>query len=120
MTRWGKAVTPDNAWRSYPRPQLKRARWQNLNGLWDYAIAPKAAPLPARMDGQVLVPFPIESKISRVTRKVPPDDLRWYLRLSAVPDDRAGEQVCLNFQADEYHHTGDCRRMLVTIQKTYD
>src|SRR3546814_14947521 len=91
MTRWCKAVTPDNAWRSYPRPQLKRARWQNLNGLWDYAIAPKAAPLPARMDGQVLVPFPIESKLSRVTLKVTPEDRIWYRRSFAVPAAWAGE-----------------------------
>src|SRR3546814_8334575 len=80
-----------------PRPQLKRARWQNLKGLLDYAIAPKAAPLPARMDGQVLVPFPIESKLSRVTRKVTPDDRIWYRRSFAVPADWAGEHVMLNF-----------------------
>ena len=48
MTRWGKDVTPDNAWRSYPRPQLKRERWLNLNGLWDYAIARDSAPQPAQ------------------------------------------------------------------------
>lgn len=51
MTRWGKDVTPDNAWRLYPRPQMKRDRWQNLNGLWDYAITPKGAAQPAQMDG---------------------------------------------------------------------
>ena len=84
-TRWGKTVTPDNAWRSYPRPQMKRDRWQNLNGLWDYAIAPKAAPQPARMDGQILVPFPVESKLSRVARKVTPDDRIWYRRSFTVP-----------------------------------
>src|SRR3546814_15321418 len=72
MTRWGKAVTPDNAWRSYPRPQLKRARWQNLNGLWDYANAPKAAPLPARLAGQVLVPFPVHSQTPPCHRPAPP------------------------------------------------
>ncbi|RIA46870.1 glycosyl hydrolase family 2 [Hephaestia caeni] len=105
MTRWGKAVTPDNAWRSYPRPQLQRTRWQNLNGLWDYAIAPKAAPLPARMDGQVLVPFPIESKLSRVTRKVTPDDRIWYRRSFTVPADWAGEHVMLNFGAVDYATT---------------
>ena len=63
MTRWGREVTPENAWRLYPRPQMVRERWVNPNGLWDYAIAPKAAERPAAMDGQILVPFPVESKL---------------------------------------------------------
>jgi hypothetical protein len=33
MTTWGGWVTPENAWREYPRPQFERANWQNLNGL---------------------------------------------------------------------------------------
>ena len=99
MTRWGRDVTPDNAWRSYPRPQLKRERWLNLNGLWDYAIAKAAAPQPMRMDGQILVPYPVESKLSRVARKVTPDDRIWYRRSFTVPQDWAGEHVMLNFGA---------------------
>ena len=46
MTQWGEEVTPGNAWREYPRPQLVRERWQNLNGVWDYAITAKTAPAP--------------------------------------------------------------------------
>ena len=49
MTRWGQAVTPDNAWREYPRPQMVRAEWQSLNGLWDYAVAPAEADLNPRI-----------------------------------------------------------------------
>lgn len=105
MTRWGKEVTPDNAWRSYPRPQLKRDRWLNLNGLWDYAIAKAAAPQPARMDGQILVPYPVESKLSRVARRVTPDDRVWYRRSFTVPQDWAGEHVMLNFGAVDFAAT---------------
>ncbi|WP_296611674.1 glycoside hydrolase family 2 protein [Sphingomonas sp.] len=105
MTKWGKEVTPDNAWRSYPRPQLKRERWLNLNGLWDYAIAKAAAPQPTRMDGQILVPYPVESKLSRVARKVTPDDRIWYRRSFTVPQDWAGEHVMLNFGAVDFAAT---------------
>ncbi|WP_374407483.1 glycoside hydrolase family 2 protein [Pelagerythrobacter sp.] len=105
MTRWGREVTPENAWRSYPRPQLERERWQNLNGLWDYAIAPKAAPQPERMDGRILVPFAVESKLSGVTRKVTPDDRVWYRRSFTVPADWQGEHVMLNFGAVDYEAT---------------
>src|SRR6266446_3719609 len=48
MTEWGEKVSPDNAWREYPRPQFVRERWQNLNGLWDYAIAKRTEPQPAK------------------------------------------------------------------------
>jgi len=105
MTRWGREVTPDNAWRSYPRPQLKRDRWLNLNGLWDYAIAKDSAAQPMRMDGQILVPYPVESKLSRVSRKVTPDDRIWYRRSFTVPQDWAGEQVMLNFGAVDFAAT---------------
>src|SRR3546814_17625206 len=80
MTRWGKAVTPDNAWRSYPRPQLKRARWQNLHGPWDDALAPKAPPLPPRTDRTLLVPLPLAQKLSRHPPKATPHHRHCYTR----------------------------------------
>src|SRR5947209_1228176 len=61
MTKWGKQVTPQNAWQEYPRPQLVRPRWMNLNGLWDYAITRRDGEKPEKWDGQILVPFCIES-----------------------------------------------------------
>jgi hypothetical protein len=102
MTRWGKTVTPANAWRSYPRPQLERARWQNLNGLWDYAITTAAAPSPPRMDGKILVPFAVESRLSGVARKLLPEDRLWYRRHFTVPIDWAGQHVLLNFGAVDH------------------
>jgi beta-galactosidase/beta-glucuronidase len=102
MTRWGRTVTPDNAWRSYPRPQMKRERWHNLNGEWDYAIRPKAEPQPDRMDGKILVPFAVESKLSGVARKVGPDDRIWYRRSFSVPGDWSGERVLLHFGAVDF------------------
>lgn len=102
ITRWGKAVTPENAWRSYPRPQLERARWENLNGQWDYAITKAAAPMPTQMDGKILVPFPVESRLSGVARKVLPEDRIWYRRSFTVPADWAGQHVMLNFGAVDH------------------
>ncbi|MDV3456135.1 glycoside hydrolase family 2 TIM barrel-domain containing protein [Sphingomonas sp. HF-S4] len=101
-TRWGKAVTPENAWRSYPRPQLQRDKWQNLNGLWDYAITRAGTPQPTKMDGKILVPFAVESRLSGVARKVTPDDRIWYRRTFTVPADWAGQNVRLNFGAVDY------------------
>ena len=102
MTRWGREVTPENAWRSYPRPQLKRERWLNLNGQWDYAITPPSVVRPERMDGKILVPFAVESRLSGVARRVDPDDRVWYRRNFTVPAAWAGQNVMLNFGAVDY------------------
>ena len=61
MTRWATEVAPDNVHPEYPRPQMVRPLWQNLNGLWEYAIRPKDATQPESFDGRLLVPFPVES-----------------------------------------------------------
>jgi len=63
MTRWASQVSPTNALPEYPRPQLVRPDWLNLNGLWDYAITPQSADKPASYAGKILVPFPVESAL---------------------------------------------------------
>ena len=57
QTRWAAKVRAKNVWTEYPRPQLARKDWLNLNGLWDYAIRPKDNPQPDAFDGKILVPF---------------------------------------------------------------
>ena len=60
MTRWSRDVSPDNVWPQYPRPQLVRHRWLNLNGLWNYQITDKnQANIPGNHAGQIMVPFGI-------------------------------------------------------------
>ena len=123
MTRWAKDVTPENVWTEYPRPALVRAKWLNLNGLWDYAIVgptglPKPAnainaeadPLlkstpvpPATWDGKILVPFTPESPLSRVSRFVWPSQLLWYRRTVEIPSDWQGQQLILHFEAVDWH-----------------
>ena len=69
MTEWASQVDPDNVLPEYPRPQLVRGEWQNLNGLWDYAITEKDAK-PETYEGKILVPFAAESALSGVGRSV--------------------------------------------------
>ena len=75
VTRWGKQVTPQNAWQEYPRPQFRRdENWENLNGLWKFAISQNGV-MPHDYQGDILVPFPVESALSGVQRLLAPDDI---------------------------------------------
>src|SRR5262245_3379367 len=85
MTRWARDVRADNALPEYPRPQMVRKDWANLNGLWQYAIRPKDAAKPDSWDGQILVPFPIESALSGVMKRVGANDRLWYRRTFSRP-----------------------------------
>jgi beta-galactosidase/beta-glucuronidase len=102
ITQWGEKVTPDNAWREYPRPQFVRERWQNLNGLWDYAITTKTSPAPSTFDGKILIPFAPEAALSGVGKVLQPDQRLWYRRSFTVPAAWKGERVLLHFGAVDY------------------
>lgn len=106
-TRWTKSVTAENAHREYPRPQLVRDKWQNLNGHWQYAIRPIAAQQPAadQFDGQILVPFPIESTLSGVKKTVDDGNALWYRRTFSIPKDWSGQHVWLHFGAADWQTT---------------
>jgi hypothetical protein len=105
MTKWGKKVTPENAWQEYPRPQMVRKDWQNLNGLWDYAITQKGAAKPEKWEGQILVPFAIESALSGVGKHVTKDQNLWYHREFEVPAGWKGQRVLLRFEAVDFEAT---------------
>src|SRR5690242_13924967 len=78
-TRWARQVQPDHVLPEYPRPELERARWQNLNGLWDYAVTDGGAAAPPRAwQGKILVPFCIESSLSGVQTHVTAASCLWY------------------------------------------
>ena len=98
MTEWGEKVAPENAWRGYPRPQMVRANWTNLNGEWDYAVTSVTATpgIPEKWDGKILVPFPIESALSGVGRLLKPDEFLWYTRKIEC-DPKPGERILLHF-----------------------
>ena len=100
-TVWGAAVTPENAWREYPRPQLVRSDWTCLNGKWEYAIASAASDEPKMYDGTILVPFGVETPLSGVRRKVLPEDQIWYRR-KFVAHPRKGYRTIINFERVDF------------------
>jgi hypothetical protein len=102
MTKWGKKVTPENAWQEYPRPQMVRKDWLNLNGLWDYAITKKGDPQPEKWDGQILVPFCIESALSGVGKHPTKDQQLWYRRTFEIPAAWKDQRVLLHFEAVDW------------------
>ena len=86
----------------YPRPQLTRPGWINLNGRWDYAIQPRDAAAPQRYDGQILVPYPVEALLSGVQKPLLPDQRLWYRRAFQLPRTNSDERVLLHFGAVDY------------------
>lgn len=101
-TVWAGKVNPKNVWNVYPRPQMKRAQWMNLNGLWNYAVKGTADTEPTAYDGKILVPFPIESSLSGVGKRVTKDNIIWYNRTFTVPSAWKGKQIMLNFGAVDW------------------
>ena len=101
MTEWGENLDPSNVHQEYPRPQMVRERWANLNGFWKYAITPADAE-PVAMDGQILVPFAVESALSGVGRFVSENEALWYEREFTVPRGWNGDRVILNFGAVDW------------------
>ncbi len=100
-TRWAAMVNPDCPLPEYPRPLMQRSEWQNLNGLWDYAITEQNA-APKTFEGKILVPYPIESSLSGVMRPLEPGKALWYKRDITIPKAWTGKRIMLNFGAVDY------------------
>jgi len=106
VTRWAKDVSPANALPEYPRPGMVRTAWLNLNGLWEYAITGKAREQsPAKFDGKILVPYPIESALSGVRKPFLPEQRLWYRRTFTIPDAWHGQRILLHFGAIDWQAT---------------
>ena len=101
-TSWAENIDPQNVLPEYPRPQLERGEWVNLNGLWDYAITDLTAAQPTTFDGQILVPFAVESALSGVQKRITKDNILWYSRTFTVPTEWSSKRVMLNFGAVDW------------------
>lgn len=100
-TKWAEEINPEKVLPEYPRPVMERNEWQNLNGLWNYAITEKGKS-PASYEGQILVPFAVESSLSGVGKTVGADKELWYQRTFTVPASWKGKKVMLNFGAVDW------------------
>ena len=102
MTEWASQVDPNNVLPEYPRPIMERGEWKNLNGLWNYAIIEKGQPIPATFDGEILVPFAVESALSGVGKRMDDTKELIYQRSFDVPSAWKGKQVLLHFGAVDW------------------
>jgi len=102
MTKWAADVSSEKALPEYPRPQMVRKDWQNLNGLWDFAVTAKEDAQPAQFEGKILVPYPIESALSGVMRQVSEKERLWYRRTFNVPAAWKGQRILLHFGAIDW------------------
>ncbi|MGV8134329.1 MAG: glycoside hydrolase family 2 protein [Mangrovibacterium sp.] len=101
-TEWAEKIDVNNVLPEYPRPIMERTDWQNLNGLWEYAITKAGASRPEKFEGQILVPFAIESSLSGVQKTVGSENELWYKRSFTVPSNWKNKQILLHFGAVDW------------------
>lgn len=103
LTPWAEQVDPSNPLPEYPRPQFVRKNWQNLNGLWDYTIEEgKLKEIPKTFDGEILVPFPVESALSGVNKRVGKEKTLWYRKEIEVDQQLSKDKLLLHFGAVDW------------------
>jgi hypothetical protein len=105
ITRWAKEIKPECVWQEYPRPQMRRKEWLNLNGLWEYGITSWKQHSTLKFEGKILVPFPLESALSGAGRRLCPDERLWYRRTFSIPLSWREKHVLLHFGAVDWEAT---------------
>ena len=101
-TEWTEKIDPENVWTEYPRPMMERTEWKNLNGLWEYAIRPQGRTVTDKFDGDILVPFAVESSLSGVMKTVGAENELWYRTDFEIPDDWREKKTLLHFGAVDW------------------
>ena len=101
-TDWAEKIDVNNVLPEYPRPIMEREDWMNLNGLWNYSIAAKGAATPQTFEGEILVPFAVESSLSGVGKRLGENNELWYQRQFTVPSSWRSKRVLLHFGAVDW------------------
>ncbi|HRB79409.1 MAG TPA: beta-galactosidase, partial [Niabella sp.] len=103
LTAWADKVNVQQPLPEYPRPQLKRSQWQNLNGLWQYVLTPSTqVDIPQNFSGNILVPYPLESALSGVGKTMNKDQALWYRKEIEVVKPEKENQLLLHFGAVDW------------------
>lgn len=117
-TEWATQINPKEVLSEYPRPIMERKDWKNLNGLWKYAIIQQGDRIPEKFEGDILVPFAVESSLSGVGKRIGEKNELVYQREFDIPSAWKGKRVLLHFGAVDWktdvwvndvkvgHHTG--------------
>lgn len=103
-TRWADEVNPNAVLPEYPRPQMVRKSWTNLNGVWEFSQTSAEADQPDKFGREILVPYPVESELSGVKERVGPEDAVWYRRTFDAKR-QAGQRLLLHFGAVDWETT---------------
>ena len=101
-TRWTDKVDRNNPLPEYPRPQMERTDWMSLNGVYDYAIKDSNCEWADNFDGEIVVPFAIESMLSGVQKTLLPSQRLWYKKSFAIPENMKGKNILLSFAAVDW------------------
>ena len=101
-TKWGINLTPNNIWQEYPRPQLERKDWLNLNGFWSYSITDIHSTKPEKFDEKILVPFCLESSLSGDMKSLNEKQILWYFKEFEIPKEWKDKNILLHFNAVDW------------------
>lgn len=101
-TRWTDQIDKNNPLPEYPRPQMERSKWVSLNGIYDYAIKNANCEWADDFDGEIVVPFAVESMLSGVQKPLLPSQRLWYRKTFTVPENMKGMNILLNFAAVDW------------------
>ncbi|HBH85070.1 MAG: hypothetical protein A2X05_07965 [Bacteroidetes bacterium GWE2_41_25] len=104
LTEWALEIDPSEPWTGYPRPDAAREEWINLNGLWDFSVT-GSVQIPEEWEGKILVPYPIESALSGVKKRVGESEFLWYRRNFSITRAWRKQQILLNFEASDWETT---------------
>lgn len=101
-TRWANQAICENPLSEHPQPQSYRESWQSLNGIYQYAITDKKTSWCENFDGEILVPFAIETCLSGVSKTVSEDQFLWYKKSFKINEKYENKKTILHFEAVDW------------------